>query len=309
VGVSHPALADAGASLDLARSVAVAGREAYTAGDYKQALELFRRAFSIYPAPTLSLYEARSLEKLGRLREADEALQRTLSLPLDRAAPAQFGEAVETARQEREVLTPRIPSLTIRVLGVGVGELGLLLSMNGEPLDASLIGRSFPLDPGVYALEVSTRDGRSAKVKIELAEGRHFDAVLNLGEPAGVPAPPGASASGRGWQTTLAYSSLGLGVAGLATGVVTGFMAGSKHSEATELCPAERCVPGSKGAEALDSFRSLRTISTVAYGVGAAGVTAGLILWFSLPDTKEVQVSTVRPWLTQRFAGVQGVFR
>lgn len=308
-----PVLADASGSPDLARSVAVAGREAYNAGDYKTAADLFRRAFGMYPAPTLSLYEARSLAKLGRLREADEVLKRTLALPIDPSAPAQFSEAMESARQERQALAPRIPSLTIRVVGVESGEQGLVVSLDQQSLDSSQIGKSLPLDPGTYAVSATTSDGRKDQVQIALAEGRHLDAVLNLAPsaPVQLQAALPESPSDSSWQPVLAYSALGLGVAGIGTGVVTGIMAGSKHSEARELCPEDNCAPGSKGEQALSSFRTLRTVSTISYGVGAAGITAGVILWLSLPDSSEVpaQSGSVRPWLTGRYAGIQGVFR
>jgi tetratricopeptide (TPR) repeat protein len=311
--MSAPAFADASGSPDLARSVAVAGREAYNAGDYKTALDLFRRAFGMYPAPTLSLYEARSLAKLGRLREADEALQRTLALPVDPSAPAQFGEAIETARQERQALSRRIPSLTIRVRGVEMDEPGLVVSLDQQALQTSQVGRSLPLDPGTYSVSAAMSDGRKDQVRIELAEGRHLDAVLNLeaAAPVQVQAALPESPSDSNWQPVLAYSALGLGVAGLGTGIITGIMAGSKHSEARDLCPDENCVPGSKGEQALSSFRTLRTVSTVSYGVGAAGITAGIILWLSLPDSNEARVQSgrVRPWLMGRYAGIQGVFR
>lgn len=309
-----PALADASGSPDLARSVAVAGREAYNAGDYKTAVDLFRRAFGMYPAPTLSLYEARSLVKLGRLREADEALQRTLALPIDTSAPAQFSEAMETARQERQALAPRIPSLTIRVSGVEVGEHGLVVSLNQQPLESNRVGKSLALDPGTYSVSAATNDGRTDQLQVELGEGRHLDAVLHLeaASSAQLDTPLPEAAADRSWQPVLVYSSLGLGVAGLGTGIITGIMAGSKHSEARELCPDDSCTPGSSGEQALSSFRTLRTVSTVSYGVGAAGLAAGIILWLSLPDSNEAaQVNSggVRPWLTGRYTGIQGVFR
>jgi tetratricopeptide (TPR) repeat protein len=310
--VGPPALADGSGSPDLARSVAVAGREAYNAGDYKTALDLFRRAFGMYPAPTLSLYEARSLAKLGRLREADEALKRTLALPVDPSAPAQFSEAIETARQERQALARRIPSLTISVIGVEPGEHGLVVSLDQQALEASQVGKSFALDPGTYSVSAVTNDGRKDQLRVELGEGRHLDAVLHLEDAATrEPTALSDSTSDAGWQPVLAYSSLGLGVAGLGTGIVTGIMAGSKHSKARELCPNEECAAGSEGERALSSFRTLRTVSTISYGVGAAGLTAGIILWLSLPDSNQAQVSSgsIRPWLTGRYAGIEGVFR
>jgi hypothetical protein len=106
----------------------------------------------------------------------------------------------------------------------------------------------------------------------------------------------------------LTYASLGLGVVGVGTGIVTGIAAGSKHSDAEKLCPDGSCVRGSKGADALGSFHTLRTTSTIAYGVGAAGLTAGIILWLSLPEADNVEVSGVRPWFSPHFTGVQGSF-
>src|ERR1044071_4652236 len=65
------------ANLDVARSVAVSGREAFNAGDYETALSMFRKAYELFPAPTVVLYEARTLEKMGLLIEAVEAFART----------------------------------------------------------------------------------------------------------------------------------------------------------------------------------------------------------------------------------------
>src|SRR5687767_13943294 len=61
VASARPAPSGRNANLDLARSVAVTGREAFQAGDYETALALFRRAYTLFPAPTVVLYEARSL--------------------------------------------------------------------------------------------------------------------------------------------------------------------------------------------------------------------------------------------------------
>lgn len=310
LAASGPLRAEPSGSADLARSVAVAGREAYNAGDYKTALDLFRRAYSMYAAPTLSLYEARSLEKLGRLREADEALRRTIALPVAADAPPQFAEAIETAREERTRLLRRIPTLTIHVNGEAL-DGPLKLSLNEQPLASSLVGQKFPLDPGTYEVVATLPDGRRDHVRLEIADGHHVDAVLDLGRPARavVLQHHGPTEPGPSWQPPLAYGAFALGGVGLVTGAVTGIMASSKHSRADELCPGRECTPGSEGADALESFRSLRTVSTAAYGVGAAGLAAGLILWLSMPDDRErPDVASVQPWLEGRFAGVQGAF-
>jgi hypothetical protein len=309
-GVSFAATAHAqgSTSLDLARSVAVAGREAFNAGDYETAADLFRRAYGIHPVPTLSLYEARSLARLGRLQEAAEAFERTAALQLDSSAPQQFAEAVAAARDEHASLVQRIPSLTVHVQGANDLERGVRVTLNQRPLDVGLLGQRFPLDPGSYTLDAVSADGRVDHVEVALAEGRHIDVVLDLTSPPAPDAAPAVAAKSD-VRPLLAYSALGLGVVGVGAGLITGVAAGSKHSEAEELCPESNCVRGSKGADALDSFHTLRTTSTIAYGVGAAGLTAGIILWLTLPESDAGEVSAVRPWFSPHFAGVQGSFR
>jgi hypothetical protein len=66
----------------------------------------------------------------------------------------------------------------------------------------------------------------------------------------------------------------GVGVAGVAAGIITGLMAGSRHATAEQKCPERSCIEGSEGAEALDSFRTLRTVSTIGYVVGGVGLAA-----------------------------------
>lgn len=100
---AQPGAAPEAANLDLARSVAVTGREAFNAGDYETALSLFRRAYGLFPAPTVVLYEARTLERMGLWVEALDAFERTTSTPIPSGSPAQFAEAIGAAREEGEI--------------------------------------------------------------------------------------------------------------------------------------------------------------------------------------------------------------
>jgi hypothetical protein len=98
-------------------------------------------------------------------------------------------------------------------------------------------------------------------------------------------------------------------VTGISTGLVTGALANRKHSEAESKCPDRQCVEGSQGSAAVDAFRSLRTLSTVSYGIGAAGLAAGIVLLLTTSDDHpHSEVGSVEPWLTPHRAGLQGRF-
>src|SRR5690348_4545609 len=80
-----------------ARELGSRAAAAYDAGDYATAQDLFHRAYALVPAPSLSLREARALERLGKLVEAVEAYVRTVRTPLAPDAPEAFRESVQQA--------------------------------------------------------------------------------------------------------------------------------------------------------------------------------------------------------------------
>lgn len=306
------------ASLDLARSVAVTGREAFNAGDYETALALFRRAYTLYPAPTVVLYEARSLEKLGRWLEAADAYARTTQTSVGQDAPAQFAEAISQAHQEERSLRARIPTLTLKVAGVSGNDPNLKVTMNGRAIGAAQLGQAQRLNPGTYRITGSISPDRADHSDIKLTEGQNVAVVLNLAAPSPLPpapvlapvAPVATEARSTNNLRIYAYVAGGVGVAGLGTGLITGLMSVGKHSDAERECPDHQCVPGTDGPAAVKSFESLRTVSSISYGVGAAGVAAGVVLWLvSAPDTTETpRAHALAPWSDARSVGVQGNF-
>ncbi len=304
------------ANQDLARSVAVTGREAFNAGDYETAVTLFRRAYALFPAPTVVLYEARSLEKMGRLIEAVEAYERTTQIEIDASAPAQFAEAVAAARQEGHELRARIPTLTLQVEGVSSHDPNLEIQINGQAIGAAQIGHALNLNPGTYRVSGAVSPDRRDERQAALATGNKVTIVLDLSAPLpDVPTPheseqEEAPVSGFEREVSpLFYVAGAVGVAGIGAGVITGLMADSKHGEAEELCPSQRCVSGSSGPDAVNAFRLLRAASTISYGVGAAGIAAGVVLWLTADTSPEDSESaTIEPWVTPDTAGIRGTF-
>jgi hypothetical protein len=302
-------------NLDLARSVAVTGREAFNAGDYETALALFRRAYTLYPAPTVVLYEARALEKMGLLLEAVEAYDRTTHMPVNRGAPAQFAEALAAAEAEGRQLRASIPSLTIKAAGVSGDDPNLKISLDERPVGAEQVGSPWQLNPGRYRVLASVGPERIDQADVVLNRGQHATVVLDLAETA----PPSGNFPGTDGVIEsappssappvplLAYAAGGVGVVGIGSGVITGLMATGKHGEAEQNCPGGECIRGTDGFAAASSFRTLRTISTISYGVGAAGVAVGLLLWLTADD-EEQPMGSIEPWGSANTAGIRGRF-
>ncbi|HEU4580477.1 MAG TPA: hypothetical protein VFS67_19610 [Polyangiaceae bacterium] len=320
---AEPAAEPAGenANLDLARSVAVTGREAFNAGDYETALALFRRAFTLYPAPTVVLYEARTLEKMGLLLEAADAYLRTTQTQVPSDAPGQFAEAIAAARQEERALRTRIPTLTLRVDGVSANDPNLEVSINGRAIGAAQLDQAQRLNPGTYRIKGSIGGDRSDIAEVVLSEGQKASVALNLAAPSLSPPAPtvihpaptavdGERPASPGDTLRLAaYISGGVGLVGLGGGIVTGLIAVKKHSQAESECQDNNCDPDGPGPGMVKDFQSMRTVSTVFYGVGAAGLAAGVVFWLVAPSASDAsQAGAIRPWFDAHTVGVQGAF-
>ena len=306
-----------------ARSLASQGKDAFDSKDYARAADLLRRAYALVPAPTIALYEGQSLTQLRRLVEAEEAFMRAMRTPIDAHSPEQFRKAKHDAEQELSALRPRIPKVTIVVTGPGAGAPNLGVALDGKAVNSAVIGVEMPIDPGDHVLttgaggerqEVTFSIAEAQRKRVEIEALAPTDTAAPVAPPPASPAapapppeppPPKPAAS---WQKPAAFVVGGIGVAGLATGTVTGLMAGSRHGTAEEECPNRVCTEGSVGAGALESFRSLRTISTIGYVVGGVGLAGGAALLLLAPSQPAASAYKVRVFIGTGGAGLRGAF-
>lgn len=306
------------ATRNTARSLAGEGKDAFDAKNYARAFDLFHRAYALVPAPTIALYEAQSLIKLGRLVEAEEAYMRAIRTTLDAHSSEQFRAAVQDAERELAELQPRLPKATIVITGPAAGSTDVQVTLDGKPLPPAMVGVGIPVDPGRHVLRAVASGGEPSEVSFEISEKeqRRLEIAPVPGEVAAPPpvvradtAPPDvAPKPQRPWQKPLGIAVGSVGVAGLATGIVTGLMAGSRHATVERDCPGKVCTEGSAAADALESFRTLRTVSTIGYVVGGVGLAAGAALLLTAPPSSSQSARSVEVWVTAGGVSVQGAF-
>lgn len=313
------------ATRNAARNLANEAKDSFDQRDFERARDLFHRAYTLVPAPTLALFEARSLASLGRLVEAEEAYMRAARTKLDSQSPEQFRKAVDDAENALVTVRSRIPKVIIAPTGPGARDAGLVITLDGNALRSALWGVEAPIDPGSHTLTGAAPGGQSAEVKFSIGEGerKHVDIDVPSGAVAhslvaktasASPSPVDAEATSRDapspMQKRVGFVVGGVGIAGLATGIVTGLMATSRHSQAESQCPRQVCVEGSAGQDAVDSFRSLRTVSTIGYIVGGVGLAGGAVLILTAPSSEKRRSpsASVNLWLNGSTAGVAGAF-
>jgi hypothetical protein len=303
----------------LARRLADEGATLFESGQYEQARELFHRANSLFPAPALELWEARSLNKLGRLVEAEE---RYASVKRYRVRPEDsevVRAAVAEATAEVDKLRKRIPTITIQVRGAAPTDPSLVVQMAGKPLNPAMIGLPIPTDPSAPTVVLLRQDVEVTRETVVLREGDHRILELEASHPTAGSAQAAAVSPSRdrreysgastypdsrpwyrrrstGWVVT------GVGAASLAVGVTTGILAVGKRNYLSQHCTNQAC-PESLSDD-LDSFRAYRTVSTIGYVVGAVGLGAGITI-LALSSRPSSVVSNVSLHLGTNAAAVR----
>lgn len=307
-----------------ARALAEQGKEQFDAGSYERARDLFQRAYTLVPAPTIALFEGRCLVRLGRLVEAEEAFMRSARATLAADSSEQFRSAVRDAESEMQALHPKIPQVTLIVNGPAAHAADLSVKLDGKSVNSALIGVEGPINPGTHVLAAAVPGGEETQVTFSIGEAEHkrVEIQVNAARPAltevkppatAKPEPPASSAAAANehessWQMTAALAAGGVGVAGIATGAIVGVLAGAQYSKAEQGCTQHVCTEGSAGADALASFRSLRTVSTIGYAVGGIGLAAGVTLFIAAPRRRSTSSASVGVWVTGQSAGVTGTF-
>jgi hypothetical protein len=315
-----------------ARTLGTSGVSAYMEGNYAVAREQLERSFYLFPIPTLGLWSARALTRVGLLVEAAERYRQVSLLPVDIGDVAIQRAAQASAERERGELLPRIPGLTFRVLGAKPEEVQI--SVDGAPLDGAQIAQGLALNPGNHAV-TGQRGAERVSSTVALSEGAHEQVELKFAEPApretpvalpaappalpaavpatpspapaspSSPAPPptAPSADPHRLARTAGWIGVGLGAAGLGTGVVAYFIGRSKYDaiEADPRCTDDMCDPDVRAAvERYDTFRTVSVVGLIAGGVlGATGIT---LLVLSREPSADVSVALAGSSITVRGA-------
>jgi hypothetical protein len=331
---SVPASAQTNEQRAAARAAAEAGADAYDAGKYEQAADLFTRAERLLHAPPHLLFAARSLVKVGRLVEARE-FYLTLSrerLPED--APRVFREAVAAGNKELDEIEPRIAHVSVVVQGSGSNEVKV--TRDSRPVPSELVGVPHPVDPGKHEYQAFAEGMESAPTSVTLKEGGRETVVLTLQPipgwtkpvaPAGTTSPGGASTGSSTGDAQVDRSSaggvsawrvgayVGFGVAAVGAGLGTYFLLDSSNkrqdadSRYAECTREDNCLARKKEIDAVDAEADdLRTKGVVSLVIGGVGLASAVTFLLVDPGRSGEASTGVRPVIGLGYAGIDGRF-
>jgi hypothetical protein len=328
VASARPAFAVTDEERSAARAAAGQGADAFEAGRWQEAVDLFSRAEAIVHSPIHLLYLGRAQVKLGQWVKAYENFNRIKREGAPANAPAAVKKAVDDAAKELGSLEPQLPQVATRVKNP---TSDVEVRMDGTPIPPLLVGLMRPVDPGQHVFVAKTATASSESVTLDVQPSSRHTVELELKSltapapltPVAAPPPPptthapatidtGTSSSGTNGLRIASYGAFGVGVVGVALGTVFIIQAGSTQKEADDLCPSEPCDPARKPEidKKDDDAASQRTLALVGYGVGGVALAAGVTL-FILSGQKSdaaARAPSIQPYIGYRAAGITGTF-
>ena len=302
-----------------ARKLGYAGVQAYQAGDYAVASEKLEKSYHVLKAPSLGLWSARALVKLDRWVEASERYREVLRLDVSSGEAAVQKQAQADASSELEQLSPKIPSVVVRVQGAEPAEV--VATIDGHAVAKDLLGEATPVNPGTHVV-VGTHGAEKLTVQLVVAAGEEKQALLHFvsgaaASPTSSTAPlstepsapngPASDGSHGSTQRILGWSSLGVGGAMLIVGGVAGGLAlGKKHDlDATTGCTQNACEKGGGVDAKVSSYNSLRTVSSAGFVVGGVLAATGVVLLLTAPKSNGTGMAL---FVAPAAAGLRGAF-
>lgn len=330
LGAPRPAFAQqepSAADLSAARGLFFEGMKLADAGRCGEAVDRFERAAQLHRAVTILGRLGECQVELGEIVQGTENLLRAVRERLPANAPPAFVAAQTRAQRALDAAVPKIAKLRLSLKAPPGARVAI--TVDGESFSTALLDTPRPTDPGAHVIEVSAPGFLKEMQKVTLAEGEIQAVALALrpdpnaaavaapeqapalgASRATPPAPgPSASAADQGPNRLPLYMALGVGAAGLAVGVGFGGASLSKYSSLSDRCQVRReCPPEAQGD--IDSLSRFATVSTIGFGVGAAGLGTALVLWLVAdhPAPKAEAKVRVQPWVGLGGAGLNGSF-
>ncbi|MEI9941185.1 MAG: hypothetical protein WDO69_28540 [Pseudomonadota bacterium] len=285
------------------------GRKLAEAGDYKQACPKFEQSMSLNFGIGVQFNLADCWEHIGRNASAQALFQGVAAS----ARAAGQTERAQVAQARAEALEPRLVRLLIEVKAT---DSALVVRRNRILVEQKAWGAATPVDAGEYLIE-ATAPGKkpwSTRVVVPVSASEVVSIVvpqLDAAEPtkelsdapkeapAKPPAPPPEPKAAR--HSGYAYALAGLGVVSLGVGTALALSFKSKNDEAKQICPSGVDCSQSdidRHAELISDAKGLRTGAFIGFGVGAAALIAGSVLYFTPSSSSNTAGLRAAPFVT-----------
>jgi hypothetical protein len=301
-----PALAQSTEDLATARSLAVEANKKKV-GDPKGAIDLFGRAFSLAPSPSVRLETGRLHLALNELIEAEADFREAMTVSKKNEPPA-WKTARTAAADELAKVEGRAGFVVITVPAEAKATAKVFI--DGKPVPPAAIGVRRAVNPGSHAITAEAPGFKPTRRDVALKEKQVVDVPLTFEvDPAATPVivppvsttppaassapapaetspPPPPAAPAPAADTIVGRTGYGLAIGGFTTGgvlmglgAVSGLLAKKTFDDFKGLCVQKHCPPDKKSEGSTATVYA--AISTGGFAVGGAFLVVGVVGLFT----------------------------
>lgn len=260
------------------------------------ACDAFKQSMQLDPQYGTQYNLALCYEKIGRLASAWGELTELAARDTNAARRADAGKRARA-------LEPRL----VRLLIVIQDKVPGLVVMRDESDVTAFMGVATPVDPGMSKLSAKAPGYKPWSIDVTIAgEGSTITVDVPPLEKAPEPPPPPPDGGkdvfrqtppppvvdadpGKG-RRRLGLILGGVGVAGLGAGIVFGLGAQGAFADADEECGGDvgDCRGDTEAAQDdVDSASSKALLANIGFGIGAAALVGGAVLYLTAPEAAE----------------------
>ena len=272
-----------------AEALFLAGRDALKRGDFPTACAKFKESDRLDPATGTAANLADCEERLGRVAAAWASWKEAIEL-----LPAN-DPRLAPMRERANAIEKRVPRLLVHAAPTLPPDA--TMTRDGVEMTRAVLDTAIPEDPGAHTIVVKAQGHADRSYPIELKESQTTELTIDAGEAVAPPPappppeptklidqPPPDSNPGK-TNRTIGFGLLGLGVAGVGVGIVTGIVAMGKKDDLQGNCfPANVC--NADGASAARTGHTMALVSTVSFVVAGAALAGGAALILTAPKSR-----------------------
>lgn len=281
------------------------GKELMKAGKFAEACESFEGSYRKDPAISTLLNAADCREKNGQYASAWGAFLEAERLTRGDSDPSQ--QAINTLASGRAAkLEDRVSFLTISVPD-DVRVPGLVISRNGDPVDAAEWNRSLPADIGVHVIAAKAPGYREWNSTVTIGAEREqqtttVPAFTALPKPKGVTTVDVIDPSPFTAKRKLAIGLAAVGVVGVGLGIGLYIPARNQWDQSKDE------VDDDKQQDLWESANQKYLIAQISGGVGIAALGTATYLWLTgkprtIENTLEAPAVSLTPTFDHRGLG------
>lgn len=277
-----------------ARKQFTQGVELYEKGKYELAAIAFERAYELKPSYKILFNIAQVENSMEHYAAAYTAYVRYLE---------EGGDKVKKKR--RKLVEGEIDRLETLVGRIEIASPvdGAKVKIDNEVVGETPLPAPVLIDLGKHEVVVLDSGEEILNEIVKVAGGETVTVTVEIKEeePPAPPEEPEPALEEEPPKRVWTWVAGGVGAAAGIAAAVTGGIASSRSSDLEKNCADGECPPGEW--DTLDSTRNLATTTNVLIGVAAAGVAAGVALFFLEPRLGE-EKPIVAPVVTEEGASI-----